>query len=137
YSLAVVLYEILTGDMLFRADTPMQVALSHISEPPPPPRSVNPNIPESVERELLRALSKNPKERHKTASEFIGAIKDAYGTSLDKVAETAPPVGIKTLVFDKEDTFRDSVKNAVPSAIENDSTATDKPAQKTPKDSTS
>ncbi|MBK9125632.1 MAG: protein kinase [Chloroflexi bacterium] len=78
YAMAVVLYEILTGDMLFRADTPMQVALSHISEPPPSPRGVNPDIPEAVERELLKALSKDAKARHQTAGEFIRAVKAAY-----------------------------------------------------------
>lgn len=90
YSLAVVLYEILTGDMLFRADTPMQIALSHISEPPPPPRSINPNIPEAVEHELLRALSKDPRKRHHTASEFINAVRDAYGAQLNQ-PEGPPP----------------------------------------------
>jgi serine/threonine-protein kinase len=78
YALAVVLYEILTGDMLFRADTPMQVALSHISEPPPPPRSINPNIPQAVEDALLKALGKDPKTRQQTAGELIRTVKEAY-----------------------------------------------------------
>lgn len=89
YAMAVVLYEILTGDMLFRADTPMQVALSHISEPPPSPRAINPDIPEPVERELLKALSKDAKARHQTAGEFIRAVKAAYqGAS---TMHSAPP----------------------------------------------
>ncbi len=87
YALAVILYEILTGDMLFHADTPMQIALSHISEPPPPPRSINPNIPQGVEDEVLRALSKEPALRHQTAGEFIRAVRAAYG---EKVAAAAP-----------------------------------------------
>lgn len=105
YSLAVVLYEILTGDMLFRADTPMQIALSHISEPPPPPRSINPNIPEAVEKELLKALAKDPKKRHHTATEFITAVEAAYGTDLDKAdAPTPPPItGTQTPVLSDED----------------------------------
>jgi tRNA A-37 threonylcarbamoyl transferase component Bud32 len=83
YSLAVIIYEAVTGSMVFKADTAMQVALSHISEPPPPPSTINPNIPRAVERELLKALAKNPEERHRTVSEFIDALKDAYGPLID------------------------------------------------------
>lgn len=90
YAMAVVLYEILTGDMLFRADTPMQVALSHISEPPPSPRAINPDIPEAVERELLKALSKDAKARHQTAGEFIRAVKAAYQSA--QTMYTSPPL---------------------------------------------
>lgn len=92
YAMAVVLYEILTGDMLFRADTPMQIALSHISEPPPLPRGINPNIPEGVEKELLKALSKSAKDRHQTAGEFIGAVKEAYaGVENASTLSVIPP----------------------------------------------
>ncbi len=122
YSLAVVLYEILTGDMLFRADTPMQIALSHISEPPPPPRSVNPNIPESVERELLKALSKDPIRRHRTATEFINAVRSAYGSDLEETEGIVPmsggqPGGVKTLFFDENrQPVRPSIEKPGPSA---------------------
>lgn len=89
YALAVILYEILTGDMLFRADTPMQIALSHISDMPTPPRTINPLIPQRVEDEVLRALSKDPNLRHETAGEFIQAVKTAYA---DASTSTTPPM---------------------------------------------
>lgn len=92
YAMAVVLYEILTGDMLFRADTPMQIALSHISEPPPSPRLINPSIPEPVEKELLKALSKNAKDRHQTAGEFISAVKAAYDGVDSTATQSVIPV---------------------------------------------
>lgn len=91
YAMAVVLYEILTGDMLFRADTPMQIALSHISEPPPLPRTINPNIPENVEAEVLKALSKDAKARHQTAGEFINAVKAAYAEHDGSAFHITPP----------------------------------------------
>lgn len=91
YSLAVILYEILTGEMLFHADTPMQIALSHISEPPPPPRGIKPDIPQSVEDELLKALGKDPNSRHQTAGEFIRAIRAAYdGVTASKTTPKPP-----------------------------------------------
>ncbi len=79
YSLAVVLYELLTGEPPFTGDTPMEIALSHISDPPPPPRSKNPKIPVSVEKEILKALDKEPENRHRTAVEFITNVQNGYG----------------------------------------------------------
>lgn len=100
YSLAVIVYEMLTGSMVFKADTAMQIALSHISEPPPPPRVINPQIPRPVEREVLKALSKLPEERHASASEFIQAIVDAYGDDLtDEEADSPEVLSTKTPVM--------------------------------------
>lgn len=86
YSLAVIVYEILTGTIMFKGDTAMQVALSHISEPPPLPSAINASIPKSVERELLKALEKEPEKRHPKASDFIKALELAYGTQLNKAS---------------------------------------------------
>lgn len=78
YSLAVIAYEILCGETPFTGDSPMEIALSHISDAPPPPRSRNPNIPPDVEDALLRTLSKEPEKRHQTANDFLNAIKKGY-----------------------------------------------------------
>jgi serine/threonine protein kinase len=78
YSFAVILYEILVGETPFNGDSPMEIALSHISDPPPPPRSKNPQIPAAVEKELLKALEKEPEKRHKTAMDLIKAVKKGY-----------------------------------------------------------
>jgi serine/threonine protein kinase len=80
YSLGVCFYEILTGQALFQGDSPMEIALAHISEPPPLPRSIDPSIPEKAELVLLKVLEKDPKKRYETAGEFIAAIKSAYET---------------------------------------------------------
>lgn len=83
YSLAIVMYEILTGQTPFNGESPMEIALNHIHQAPPNPRSINPNIPEAVEKELLKALDKTPENRHKTALSFIMSIKRAYGIQID------------------------------------------------------
>ncbi|MFN8374995.1 MAG: serine/threonine-protein kinase [Anaerolineae bacterium] len=89
YSLAVVMYEIVAGQTPFTGDTPMEIALSHISDPPPPPSTFSSDIPREVEREILRALEKDPVKRHTTASEFIGAIKRAYAYEWGEAAAPA------------------------------------------------
>lgn len=79
YSLAVVLYELLTGEPPFTGDTPMEIALSHISDPPPPPRTKNPKIPIAVDQEILKALDKEPEKRQRTAVEFMTNVQNGYG----------------------------------------------------------
>ena len=103
YSLAVIFYEILAGQTPFNGESPMEIALSHISDPPPPPRTLNPDIPETVERELLKALDKDPAKRHRSATAFVRAIKRGYGLEADppapvaraESAPVAPPPVIK------------------------------------------
>jgi len=103
YSLAVIVYEILTGTIMFKGDTAMQVALSHISEPPPLPSAINASIPKSVERELLKALEKEPEKRHPKSSDFIKALEIAYGSDIIK-ATTAPTLLDRPTTFPiKED----------------------------------
>lgn len=81
YSLAVIMYEMATGKMLFTGQTPMEMAISHITEKPVPPRTHNPKIPIEVEREILKALDKEPFNRHHTAMDFITALGNAYENS--------------------------------------------------------
>ena len=75
YALGVVLYEMLTGRVPFDADTPMAVLTKHAYEPPPPPRSLNPNLPAAVESALLRALAKNPADRYQSAAEMAADLE--------------------------------------------------------------
>ena len=79
YSLGVMLYEMVTGVVPYDGDTPFAVIMKHISEPLPLPTKVNPNIPESVERVILKAMSKDPEDRYQTAGEMARALRDAIG----------------------------------------------------------
>jgi serine/threonine protein kinase len=89
YSLAVILFEILTGQTPFTGDSPMEIALSHISDPPPTPRSLNREIPEGANRAILQALEKEPEKRQESATEFITSVKAAYGLSFDPWSSTS------------------------------------------------
>lgn len=90
YALAIVAYELLTGQTPFNGETPMEIALAHVSDPPPTPRSINPNVPPAVEAELLRALEKDPTKRHASAAAFVNALKVGYGIPLNAIYTPQP-----------------------------------------------
>jgi hypothetical protein len=78
YSLGVVLYEMVTGQTPFEGDSPMSLALSHITSTPPLPRSLRPDLPEYAQAVILKALEKRPENRWQTAGEMVEALRKAY-----------------------------------------------------------
>ncbi|CAG0937304.1 eukaryotic-like serine/threonine-protein kinase [Thermoflexales bacterium] len=77
YSVGVILYEMLTGVTPFDDPSPTSMALQHMTLPPPPPRRLNPDLTEATERVLLKALSKNPRDRYPTGLELMAALESA------------------------------------------------------------
>lgn len=77
YSLGIVLYEMLTGRVPFDGDNPVQVALMHINEQMEDPRKINPSIPESVEKVVIKATDKIQVNRYSSADEMYKALEDA------------------------------------------------------------
>ena len=94
YSLGIILYEMVTGRVPFVADTPLAVLFKHISDPLPLPSLVKPDIPQSIEKVILKALAKDPKDRFSSADEFVVAWKHALEEkeTVQRLPEaTAPP----------------------------------------------
>src|SRR6185503_2981583 len=77
YSLGIILYEMVTGRVPYTADTPLAVILKHVTHPLPLPSSIKPDIPETIERVLLKALAKNPDDRFDNVNDFLAAWKMA------------------------------------------------------------
>lgn len=89
YSLGVVLYEMLTGRAPFTADTPLSVMLKQVNDPLPAPRSLNPMLPEAVERVMVKALAKDRNYRHATAGGMVAELAGAGGGAAQ--ARPVPP----------------------------------------------
>lgn len=77
YSLGVVLYQMVTGEVPFKADTPMGVIFKHVQEPLPLPREKVPELSEAVEMVILKALAKEPDDRFTTVSDMVAALETA------------------------------------------------------------
>jgi serine/threonine-protein kinase len=90
YSFGIMLYELVTGEAPFRADTPMAVVIKHLTAPMPMPRQVNPAIPEEVEALILKATAKNPDDRFQSAEEMALAMERALDHMPMQVAEKLP-----------------------------------------------
>ncbi|HXF85849.1 MAG TPA: protein kinase [Anaerolineales bacterium] len=74
YALGVILFEMLTGKQPYEADTPMAVALKHITDPVPRILEANPNLPPDIEYVIQTAMAKNRDERFSTAGELVEAL---------------------------------------------------------------
>lgn len=70
YSVGVVLYEMLTGQVPFRGDSAVSVALKHVNELPPEPIALVPSLPPALNQVVLKALAKNPDRRYNSAAQF-------------------------------------------------------------------
>src|SRR5262249_239888 len=74
YALGLVMYEMLTGVAAFAADTPVAIVLKQIREMPVRPRDLEPSLPPTLERTILKCLDKNPEKRFQTANELDSAL---------------------------------------------------------------
>ena len=90
YSVGIVLYELLTGKVPFTGDSPVEIAMKHISAIPEPPSSLRPDIPEDLDLIVLRALGKTPEERYPSAEEMDKDLaRVAQGLGVSRETEEA------------------------------------------------
>jgi tRNA A-37 threonylcarbamoyl transferase component Bud32 len=76
YAFGCVLYEMLTGQVPFRADTPVATLYRHVNEDPPPPSSIRP-VPPSLEAIVMRCLAKDPRKRFASAEDLEESLRSA------------------------------------------------------------
>lgn len=74
YALGIVLYEMLSGDVPFKADQAVQVALKHMREPMPSVRAINSTVPQSLENIITRSTAKDPALRYPNAEQMLADV---------------------------------------------------------------
>jgi serine/threonine protein kinase len=92
YALGVVIYEMLTGRMPFKADTPMAMLVARLQHAPIPPRDFRSDLPLPVEDVIMRALARKPEARYQSAGELVAALKQAAGFGTGPMHSASPPV---------------------------------------------
>ena len=101
YALGAMLYHMLSGQRPYESDTPMGMALKHVTEPPPLVRSVRPDLPPALDGVLAKAMAKDRGQRYGTAAELLAALRAVLAAPVvpRPVADpTARPVPATVLV---------------------------------------
>jgi len=90
YSLGIVLYEMLTGKVPFTGDTPVEIAMKHLSQIPEPPSTLRPEVPHDLDAVVMRALAKDPDQRYASAEEMDADLaRVARGVAVSRETEDA------------------------------------------------
>ena len=93
YSLGILMFEMLTGNVPFEHAKPMQVILMHLRDLPPPPSTHNATVPAALDRVVLKCLAKDPEVRYPdmdAVADDLRAIADASGWSVPTVRTSVP-----------------------------------------------
>lgn len=88
YSLGILLYQLAAGQLPFKIEAPADI-IKHLEETPIPPHFLNPDMPESVEIVIMKALAKRPEDRYQTAAEMAHILRQVDLTKQGTVVQTA------------------------------------------------
>jgi serine/threonine protein kinase/Tfp pilus assembly protein PilF len=109
YSLGIILYEMTTGRVPFEGETPLSIAMKQKSDAPKDPRSLNPQIPEDLNRVILTCLEKDRDKRYQKAEELLAELKNLEKgiPTTEKVLPTGKPTTSQeiTVTFKKRWAF--------------------------------
>ncbi len=90
YSVGVVMYEMLTGEVPFTGDTPVEIAMKHLSTAPSAPSDLNDAVPHDLDAIVLRALAKEPEQRYQSSEEMDADLgRVARGLAVSDETEAA------------------------------------------------
>ncbi len=95
YSLGVMLFELAVGQLPFPAKTISEAIKYHVQQEPPKPRSLFPDLPEKLEKIILKAMAKNPANRYQTAEAFAKGLEETTSTT---TAVSSAPTAMKDVV---------------------------------------
>lgn len=86
YALGILLYEMLTGQVPFDGDTPMDIIRQHVHLPLPSPRAIRRDMPKALEEVIVKATQKDPRHRFQTVREMVEALDEALASFPEEVS---------------------------------------------------
>lgn len=108
YSMGILMYELLTGELPYKGDNAVEIALKHLKEKIPSVREKFPEIPQSVENIIIKATAKNPKNRYADAR----AMNEDLRTCLDDSRVNEPKIVLPYPEFDEERKTKKDTKSS-------------------------
>lgn len=118
YALGIILYEMVTGKQPYEADTPMAVAIKHITDPVPHILLANPQLPEGMEEIIQKAMAKDRNERYSTAVELTTALRELVTSGPTKLQPKASvPTMAKGTVVSKKAAPAPDAPTATPAPV--------------------
>jgi len=104
YALGITFYELLTGQVPYTGESPVQIAMKHMREEMPAVRSINPMVPQAMENIVIKATTKNKAYRYKSASDMyddlMNCLKDK-NKDVPKLIFTADTLNDSTIMIDQ------------------------------------
>ena len=107
YSMGILMYELLTGELPYKGDNAVEIALKHLKEKIPSVREKLPEIPQSVENIIIKATAKNPKNRYADAR----SMNEDLRTCLDDSRANEPKIVLPYPEFDEDRKPKNSTKS--------------------------
>ncbi|AEB76175.1 Stk1 family PASTA domain-containing Ser/Thr kinase [Clostridium botulinum] len=130
YSLGIILYEMVTGKVPYDGESPVAVALKHVQEDVTPPIKVNPNIPESLNKLILKAVEKEPYKRYQSAHDILMDLQKVQqnpNTNIAANVEENEYTKIMSPIPDVDDNPKNNKEEDIYDGIEDDATKDEKP----------
>ncbi|MGQ9910109.1 MAG: protein kinase domain-containing protein [Candidatus Flexifilum sp.] len=98
YALGVMVFQMITGQLPYTAETPMGVVMKHINDPVPSLLAVDPTLPPAIDAAITRALAKRPDDRYATATELYDAYLTALVQARGKDSASVRPEALRRMV---------------------------------------
>ncbi|MFN8419748.1 MAG: protein kinase [Anaerolineae bacterium] len=93
YSMGVILFQMVTGKLPFDGETPLATVLKHMNDPIPPIRALSPDVPESIEKVIVKAMQKQPEDRYQTAEDMLADVNAVSNGMKPVIADGKAPQG--------------------------------------------
>lgn len=110
YSLGICFYELLTGEVPYRGETPVQVAMKHLKDVMPSVLDFNPSLPMSIENIVLKSTAKNRNNRYKSAEDMRLDLKTSLldkNKNIKRIEFDQPNESDETIIINKVNGLKD------------------------------